>query len=401
MKRLKYWDSFLFLLIILFGFAATYFGNIKPFVYAALFEFPDYQQGNTPADFIDAEVAVFEDIFNESIVYKEPAIELYGGIQRLLGNRVVSDVLKNWTVYRTNTNSLGTVDPPLDTESAAKGMEVLHQKMLSRNIPLVYVQLPIRNSPYFNDLPEGVVDYSRSNTDHFLEQLNQFGIQTYDLRASLHERVPNEEYPNLFYRTDHHWTPQAGILAASILSEELMSQFGAKWQAENYDLSRYTVEDYGNIFLGSLGRRLGSLYLGVDRFEVVTPAFDTRFSYQISDREPIVGTLRQVYIDESYLGQKNFYENSPYMCFGSGDNDIAILENLNLEEGPTVLVIRDSYSCVLTPFLGLSCRKLVNIDLRSFGRPIDEALDLYQPDVVMVMYNPRAFLPGNETMFVF
>lgn len=401
MKRLKYWDTFLFLLIILFGFAATFFGHIKPFVYAALFEFPDYQQGNTIADFVDAEVAAFEFIFNQSDVYKEPAIELYGGIQRLLGNRVISDILENWTIYRTNTNALGSVDPPVDIEDAVNGMEALHQKTLSRDIPLVYVQLPFRNSPYFWDLPDGVEDYSNTTSDRFLERMEGLGIQTYDLRASLHARVPNEEYPNLYYRTDHHWTPQAGVLAASILTEELMSQFGAVWREELYDLSRYTVEDYGEIFLGALGRRVGSLYAGVDRFEVVTPAFDNYFSYQISDREPAVGTLRQVYIDESQLQQKNYYENSPYICFGSGDNDVAILENLDLEEGPTILVIRDSYSCVLTPFLGLSCRKLVNIDLRAYGKPIEEALDTYQPDVVMVMYNPRVYLPQADMMFMF
>ena len=65
---------------------------------------------------------------------------------------------------------------------------------------------------------------------------------------------------------------------------------------------------------------------------------------------------------------------------------MARITNHTNENGPRIMLLRDSYACVLTPFLALDCSELITIDLRYFQDDLLTYVDWLEPDLVLVMY---------------
>ena len=51
--------------------------------------------------------------------------------------------------------------------------------------------------------------------------------------------------------------------------------YGFSVPDEILDLNNYTTEEKKNIFLGSIGRRVGAIYAGTDDILIIEPKFDT------------------------------------------------------------------------------------------------------------------------------
>lgn len=75
------------------------------------------------------------------------------------------------------------------------------------------------------------------------------------------------------------------------------------------------------------------------------------------------------------------------------------MTNENNPDGPRIILIRDSFSCALAPFLALSCGELITVDLRYYdGHLLTELSDL-QPDLVVLLYTAGSF--RLSTLFQF
>ena len=64
-------------------------------------------------------------------------------------------------------------------------------------------------------------------------------------------------------------------------------------------------------------------------------------------------------------------------------------------------MLKDSFSSVVIPFLSLSYEELCFIDPRVFSEDLLEFVEEYDPDLVMVLYNPGAYENNNLAMFEF
>ena len=88
----------------------------------------------------------------------------------------------------------------------------------------------------------------------------------------------------------------------------------------------------------------------------------------------------------------DLYIDSMYAHYSYGDRGLQVVQNhLAGEEAPKVVIIRDSYACVVTPFLSLMTGSLHILDTRHW-RGTDTANTIYeyiqqeQPDYVLVLY---------------
>ena len=78
------------------------------------------------------------------------------------------------------------------------------------------------------------------------------------------------DIPELFFNTDHHWKPSTALWAAGVISGKLSETVeGYSYDESIYDPDNYKTKTYKDWFLGSLGRRVGTLYGGVDDFDVI------------------------------------------------------------------------------------------------------------------------------------
>ena len=313
-------------------------------------------------------------------------IELYGGVQALSDRTVVEDVDPQYSVVKLTDGTITFINAePKDVTGNGRAVVRLAQALEEREVPLLYVQAPQKLQENDDRLPTGVTDYGNDYADQILGVLAENDVATLDLRKTLADT--GRDWSSFFFRTDHHWTPEAAFTAHQTLAQVLESDYGFTIPEENTDPTAFTRTNLSDFFLGSQGKRVGSLYAGVDDIEIWKPNFDTDFTYSI----PIYDMERTGPFEESLLfperiEEKDFFNGNPYTLYAGGDYPMARIYNELSPDRPRIMLLRDSYACVLTPFLALDCGELITIDLRYFHDDLLTYVDWLKPDLVIVMY---------------
>ena len=331
-----------------------------------------------------------ENALNQDLDKDHYFIQLYGGIQRLMGRRVVEDVEADYTVVKLDNGDLAFENlygSPTDTRPHAQAVADFKGQLSEKGIPLLYVQAPQKVSQSGDELPEGVSDYGHENADLLLSTLAELGVDTLDLRPVLEEAAQAPGALPFYFRTDHHWTPEGGFVGYQAVTQRLSEILGYEVNPLYTDPDSYEKILYEDFFLGSQGKRVGTLYSGVDSINLWKPNFETSFTYSV----PLNAIERTGPFEESLLfpervAEIDYFGGNPYTLCAGGAYNLARMTNHLHPDGPRVLLVRDSYSCILAPFLALDCSELITVDLRYFKENLMDYMDWLDPDVVVVMY---------------
>lgn len=340
-----------------------------------------------------------EEIINSSLDRDHGFIQLYGGMQRLLGRRILEDVDKTYTVYKLSDGSLTFVNPaPADHLSSRAAAYLEFQAALEeKGTPLLYLQAPQKiGGEGTPALPSGVTDYGNENADRFLSLITEGGGSALDLRDVLTE--DGQLWTSYFFATDHHWRPETAMLCADALADYMNGTYALELDTSLTAPTRYHVQTYENFFLGSQGKRSGSLYAGLDDFTVWTPDFPTHFTYTIQDmvRE---GSFEESLLFPERLEEEDLFQANPYTLYSGGDYPFARITNHLNPDGPKIMLLRDSFGCAFTPFLALYCSELTTVDLRYFYDDFPTYVDWVDPDYVILLYSPGSL--KNDMAFDF
>lgn len=318
-------------------------------------------------------------------------IEAYGLVQRLLGRRVMEDVDSHYTVSRLSDGALSFADPDnayYDTSGHAQALADFRDTLAEElDIPLLYVQVPQKASVYGeSQLPDGLNDYGDAHANTFLRALREREVDYLDLRPVL---AGTGRYSELFFRTDHHWTAEGAFLAWQAVAEKLEEDYGYDFPLFSTNPDRWERTVLEDAFLGSQGKRVGGLYAGYDDFELWKPKGKTSFEYKV----PIqayqrTGSFEEALLFPERLKQTDPYEANPYTYYSGGDYPFARMKNLRNPDGPTIVLLRDSFACPFAPFMAMGCGELVTIDLRYFRDDLMTYLRWVEADMVVVLYSP-------------
>ena len=91
--------------------------------------------------------------------------------------------------------------------------------------------------------------------------------------------------------------------------------------------------------------------------------------------------------------EKNYYWQNTYAAYSGGDFHLQIMRNNMNQDGKKILLLRDSFSCVVAPFLSLQTKELSICDMWESDFVDGIRIDLKdyiiktKPDYVIVMYN--------------
>ena len=345
---------------------------------------------NTAKSYLSREIS-FADVmhriteeYQEDLKQKEPLVTLNGAYMRLTGARASNDIV------RMKNGMLTEESASADPQYAADQITGLYQYLQEKDTPFLFVESPRKPDLNGSLMPEGTESHCHENADGLLRLLDGNGVPVLDLRPEL---VGSEEaLERYFYRTDHHWNDEGAFVAFQRITERLQEQFPEEairsYITERENWEKHTLKNY---FLGSHGRRVGIGFAGVEDFFYLTPKFDTRMSCRI----PGSGIYREGSFAEAALnmeriaGKPDYYNSSPYDMH-TGENYAHV--QFRCETAPSdkkILMIQDSYGLPLEGYLAAAFRQVETLDLRYLeDTTAVEVIDRFQPDMVIVMYNP-------------
>lgn len=356
-------------------------------------EIPDSDKGFNKETFDYA-----SNLVTANYAYRNKWINGNGLFQKMIGK--TGDIEKGW--YRLDNGQLMYAlnkQPDSVLNQYAENVTELSDYAKKHKIKFLYVELPYKAEDS-SAFPTGVTDYANANADRITKNLSKQNVNVLDLRNRINETGKSRS--ELFFQTDHHWKPQTAIWGAGEVSKEL-TQLDSNWKdiQELRNMDNYRTENYKNQFLGSLGKKIGSTYDGTDDFNLILPKFETEYDYvsiKGEKRKHQEGSFEDTLIYRKNL-KKDYFTVNTYVTYGGGDHPMDIVTNKKAKNAKKILLLRDSFSCTLMPFLSLYTNQIVTMDLRYYK---EESVYSYlekHPDIdtVIVAYNPSAISEQQYT----
>ena len=225
-------------------------------------------------------------------------------------------------------------------------------------------------------LPQGAPSFDQAA---FIQNAaEKTGLPTVDLLGALTEHAGEP----IYYRTDHHWTTRGAFYGANALLTAL-----GKESLKEID---FTPEVASMDFNGTLYSTSGIHWLAPDTIEYWVSEDDLRVtSWKSSKEEP--GRL----YDRSYLEHKDKYSS-----FLGGNQPLCVLENPAITDGSKLLLIRDSYSDSLAPFLAQRFSEVHLVDLRYYHTSVADYMAEQGIDTAVVLYSVSNFLADRNLIYL-
>ena len=390
-----------FVVFIVAGIWGTCFTRLK---WATIDMLAAIKHGNFSSVF-DFKANV-DEISNKELSYHGLLMETDSLKNNLLGTRVV---LKDDTkVIKANTGSLIEEVRRIEDTELEEVVSAIHKlQLVSEENGAQFLYCAAPRKEYYEVAPSNAENSFKDNYDRFVRLLDKASVPTLDFTELFDE--PNKKGEDLFYYTDHHWKTTTGFFAAGAISRELSSRYGFEYNENYLNPENYTIEHFSDYFLGSKGKKVGTYFTwhGADDFDLILPKFETN----MTESQPAKEELREGTFEETVLYMQNmvkdYYGKNPYVTYSGGDFRLQIMSNKMNPEGKKVLLVRDSFACVVAPFLSLQTSELHICDVRDYAYYVGEKLNIEEyirevkPDYVIVLYSGVSRIGGSNGKYDF
>lgn len=201
----------------------------------------------------------------------------------------------------------------------------------------------------------------------------------------LHDVMMSHRTEYIYFRTDHHWTALGAYYA--------YVQFCTAKGITPHNLSDYEVSQFPG-FLGSFyndGGKPDAMKNDPDTVNAYHPVSATA-SMKYGDNENSTLTGGQVIFDESTASA-----SLKYGTFIMGDNPFTVIENPEVSNGETCIVVKESFGNAFVPFLVDHYQTVYVVDYRYYSGSITQlARDKGVKDVLFV--NNLSAIRGSYQM---
>ena len=189
----------------------------------------------------------------------------------------------------------------------------------------------------------------------------------------LHDVMMSHRTEYIYFRTDHHWTALGAYYA--------YVQFCTAKGITPHNLSDYEVSQFPG-FLGSFyndGGKPDAMKNDPDTVNAYHPVSATA-SMKYGDNENSTLTGGQVIFDESTASA-----SLKYGTFIMGDNPFTVIENPEVSNGESCIVVKESFGNAFVPFLVDHYQTVYVVDYRYYSGSITQlARDKGVKDVLFV-----------------
>ena len=215
--------------------------------------------------------------------------------------------------------------------------------------------------------------HDKYNDDMYFEDtaktLFDNNISFVDLRKTFKDAYANGT--QLYYKTDHHWT----TVGAYTAYEQLCKQLGISPAPKE----KFSIEQYPGFYGTTYSTSCFWLTLP-DTIEVWNNNANNPENISVKITE---GTKTEEY--NSMFFYDHIDEDDKYPVFLDGNHALTEITNSNAKGG-TLVMIKDSFSHCLAPFLAENYSKIIMVDMRYYKNSVSDLIKAENPEQVLVVY---------------
>ena len=208
------------------------------------------------------------------------------------------------------------------------------------------------------DLPESYIDRNQLNTSDQRQAIEEYiypSIQTINSSVktvSIFDTLKSHANEYLYFRTDHHWT-QLGAYYGYV-------EFCKARGFEPVALDQFDRKDYAG-YLGSFYKTSESSALAAnpDTVEAYIPRVDVTFNVTQDDGS-VLENWPLIADGDTYS------QGNKYLVYCGGDQPYEEITNNDMTDGPTCIVVKESFGNCFIPFLVNHYSKIYVIDYRHY-----------------------------------
>lgn len=319
-------------------------------------------------EFFDGEYTQkLETYITDQFVFRDNFIELKSLSETLLGKH------ENNGVYITLENTLIDKFPKSDYSTVDQNIKALNNFNELISVPMNFVIIPTQNDIYSYKLPSNApLNSQKDMIDYTYGKLSDT-INSIDVYEKLLSK--KEEY--IFYNTDHHWTS----LGAYYAYEEIMQNLDKDY----VNISTLEKTTLSTDFNGTIFSKSGVRYVIPDIIDVY-----------ISNKEIDISDANGTRTEMLYNLEK-LETNDKYEVFLGGNDPVVTIKGTGLGN---LLLIKDSFSNSLAPFLSESYENIHLVDLRFMKMPMSDYIIDNNITDVLICYSASSFEADNNLIFL-
>lgn len=277
-------------------------------------------------------------------------------------------------VYLCEDTLISRVDAP-EEQLPEKNLSYVSRLEEHTDAQVLLGLIPSAAEIWQQKLPEGAPSWDQQA---FLQAAAAAGVPMVDLAAVLADHADEP----IFYRTDHHWTTLGAYYGYTAVMEALGRQ--------PLPMDAFTPETASQDFCGTLYSQSGIHWLQPDTMEFWVPEEGLEVtSWRTGEPKP-----GQLY-DRSFLERKD-----KYSAFLGGNQPLCVIRNPEITDGSKILVVRDSYTDALAPFLSQHFSEVHLADLRYYRAPLSQYAEENGIGDILVLYSIPNFITDKNLVFL-
>ena len=261
----------------------------------------------------------YETYLTDQFVGRDFWISAKAELERYSGKRE-----NNGAYFCAQDTLISRFDEP-DPDRVADDLGYVNRAVENVDVPVYFSLIPGKVSVWADRLPEGAPNASEEAILSQAQETTQ--AEWIDVDGALRAHAGEE----IYYRLDHHWTSLGAYYGYAALASAM--------GMEPTPLSDYEKTTVSTDFNGTTYSSSGVRWMEPDSIDIYVPEDGIQVTAWNS-AQPEEGVL----YDWSKLEEKD-----KYAFFLGGNKPLAVIRTQN--DGPRLLIVRDSYADSLTPFL--------------------------------------------------
>ena len=305
----------------------------------------------------------FEDYVVDQFPLRDGWIRLKARSERALGKQ------ENNKVYfgADGQTLFAHFTRPTD-EELAKRVEYVNQLAAKTNVPVYFALIPDKSYVWADLLPAHAPNVDDGSMLADAQALCAGDVTWIDLTLS---------GDDAFYRTDHHWSTMGAYQGYQAIA-----------QAQNGFYTAPTGDPtlVSDSFYGTTWSSAGAGWVKPDSIYTMVAEEGIEVT-RYPEGKPVAGEL----YDETWLEKKD-----KYSMFLGGNQPLCIIQNPEASTDQKLLIVRDSYTDSLAPFLAQDYAEIHLIDLRYCKIPPSTYIQENGIDQALVLYSAANFASDNN-----